>query len=423
MPRVDGGELAGVRERVPASQRPGLPAQLTSCVGRERELSEARRLLASNRLLTLTGPGGSGKTRLCLELASEVETEFPDGAYFVRLAPIRDPGLVLSSIAQALGLQDSRERTLVELLTDYLRERAILLVLDNFEQLLAAAAAVGELLQETRSPKFVVTSRASLRISGEQEFPVPPLAVPDPWARPTAEALAGCESVRLFIQRARAALPSFALDDRNAPAVAQIARRLDGLPLAIELAAARVKLLPPEAMAPRLEHSLGLLVTGARDLPERQQTLRSTIAWSYGLLGAGAQRLLAACSVFRGGASLETIESVCEPALGAGVPVLDNLEELVDHNLLRRVDAASGPRFSRLETIREYATERLEEMREAVRIRERHAAVFLALAEEASRQLTGPGEKEWLGRLDVEHDNIRAAIDWLSRTSPGDALR
>jgi len=405
------------------TERRLLPVQLTSFIGRERELTDAKRLLASARLLTLTGPGGSGKTRLCIEMASETAPAFPDGVYFVPLAPIRDPALVLSSIAQNLGLQDSRDRPLIEYLISYLQFRNVLLVLDNFEQLLPAATLITQMLKETDALKLLVTSRACLRIQGEQEFPVPPLSLPDETHMGSAAVVRNCESVRLFVERATSSLPDFAVTDTNAGAIAQIVRRLDGLPLAIELAAARVKLLPPEAMLPRLEHSLGLLVTGARDTPERQRTLRSTIAWSYGLLSHGAQRLLATCSVFRGGASLESIESICsETGIDIDVPVLAGLEELIDHSLLRQRETTQTLRYVMLETIREYAEERLAEMPEAGRIRDSHAAAFLRFAEQASRELTGPGEREWLGRVEIEHNNIRAAMDWFRQTSPAVAL-
>ena len=258
-------------------------------------------------------------------------------------------------------------------------------------------------------------------MSGEQECPVPPLAVPQQDALTTAQSVAGCESVRLFAERAAAAVPGFSVDEQNAAAVAQIVRRLDGLPLAIELAAARVRLLPPEAILGRLEHSLSLLVGGSRDLPDRQQTLRATIEWSYDLLGDEARRLLAACSVFRGGVPLGIIEPVCTEA-GTGVAVLDGLQELVDQSLLRPVRARGAPRYLMLETIREFAAERLAGTPEAARLRGAHAAAFLALAGEAGRPLTGRGQKDWLERLDVEHNNIRAAIDWYRLEDPPAAL-
>ncbi|HYB49440.1 MAG TPA: tetratricopeptide repeat protein [Streptosporangiaceae bacterium] len=399
-----------------------LPRQLTSFVGRERELRELRELLDRGRLLTLTGPGGSGKTRLGLELAAGVRDGFPDGVYFVALAPVGRPDLVLSSIAQGIGLRDVGDRPLPERLCSHLETARVLILLDNFEHLIAAAPAVAQILQATAALRFVVTSRAPLHVRGEQEYEVPPLQVPDPrWATPAA--VAGCESVRLFTERARAVRPGFVLDESNAGVIAEIARRLDGLPLAVELAAARVKLLPPASLLARLEHSLPVLVGGARDLPERQQTLRATIAWSYGLLGSGARRLLAACSVFRGGISLEDAESVCAAAIDLGLEVLDGLEELVDQSLLRRVEATGGPRFGMLFMVREYAAERLAEMPERARVEQGHAATFLALAEVAARRLRGPDELAWLDRLEAEHQNIRAALDWSSRHQRCEALR
>jgi predicted ATPase/DNA-binding CsgD family transcriptional regulator len=398
-----------------------LPRQLTSFIGRERELQDLRGLLERSRLLTLTGPGGSGKTRLGLQLAAEVSGGFPDGVYFVALAPVGNPDLVLSSIAQGVGLRDVGDRPLLDRLQSHLGPARALLLLDNFEHLIAAAPVVVQILQATVALRIVVTSRAPLHVSGEQEFGVPPLQVPD--LHCATAAVAVCESVRLFTERAHAAWPGFVLDEENAALIAEITRRLDGLPLAVELAAARVKLLPLGSLLARLEHALPVLVGGARDLPQRQQTLRGTIAWSFGLLGAGAGRLLAACSVFRGGISLESIESVCSAAIDLGMEVLDGLEELVDQSLLRRVEGPGDPRFGMLVVVREYAAERLGEMPERARVEESHAATFLALAETAARELRGPGEREWLDRLEVEHQNIRAAIDWYSRHEPSDALR
>ena len=312
----------------------------------------------------------------------------------------------------------------MEHLVSQLCGRQILLVLDNFEHLLAGAPVVTQLLQETSGLRILVSSRASLRVSGEQECPVPPLPVPGPEVRQTPESLAACESVRLFTERAVAAVPGFTVTDDNASAVAQIARRLDGLPLAIELAAARVKLLPPEAILPRLEHSLGLLTEGSRDLPDRQQTLRATIAWSYDLLTEGARRLLAACSVFAGGASLEAIETVC-PTVDIGIPVFDGVSELVNQSLLRQA-RSPGPaptRYTMLETVREYAAERLDQMPEVNRVRGAHAAAFLALVDAGGRPLTGLAKKEWLDRIDAEHNNIRAALSWYCDDDRPTALR
>jgi non-specific serine/threonine protein kinase len=289
---------------------------------------------------------------------------------------------------------------------------------------MAAAPQVALILQATAAVRFVVTSRAPLHLTGEQEFDVPPLQLPGPHCA-TAAAVAGCEAVRLFTERACAARPSFVLDEQNAALIAEITRRLDGLPLALELAAARVKLLPPVALLARLEHSLPLLVGGARDLPERQQTLRATIAWSYGLLGRGAGRLLAVCSVFRGGIGLDAVQSVCAAA-GPGIDVLDGLEELVGQSLLRRVEEPAfpaDPRFGMLFMVREYAGEQLAGMPERAKIEQAHGATFLALAETAGRRLQGADEQQWLDRLEVEHQNIRAAIDWYARCEPDEALR
>jgi len=403
-----------------AAARISLPRPLTSFIGRERELEQAKQLLAGSYLVTLTGPGGSGKTRLCIAVAAAVAGDYPDGVYFVPLAPVRDPGLVPSTIAQHIGLQDARDRPLMEHLVSQLRERQILIVLDNFEHLLAGAPVVTRLLQETGTVRILVSSRSSLRVSGEQECPVPPLTLPAEQAHPTAASLGTCESVRLFAERAAAAVPGFTLDDENAAAIADIARRLDGLPLAIELAAARVKLLAPQAISPRLDHSLGLLTGGGRDLPDRQQTLRATIAWSYDLLTEGARRLLATCSVFAGGASLEVIETVCGAAVDIGLPVLDGLQELVDQSLLRPVPPG---RFVMLETIREFAAERLDAMPEAEQVREAHAAAFLALVEADGRPHAGLARKDWLERVEAEHNNIRAALSWYPEHDPAAALR
>ena len=403
-----------------AVARISLPRPLTSFIGRERELEQAKQLLAGSYLVTLTGPGGSGKTRLCIAVAAAVAGDYPDGVYFVPLAPVRDPGLVPSTIAQHIGLQDARDRPLMEHLVSQLRERQILIVLDNFEHLLAGAPVVTRLLQETGTVRILVSSRSSLRVSGEQECPVPPLTLPAEQAHPTAASLGTCESVRLFAERAAAAVPGFTLDDENAAAIADIARRLDGLPLAIELAAARVKLLAPQAISPRLDHSLGLLTGGGRDLPDRQQTLRATIAWSYDLLTEGARRLLATCSVFAGGASLEVIETVCGAAVDIGRPVLDGLQELVDQSLLRPVPPG---RFVMLETIREFAAERLDAMPEAEQVREAHAAAFLALVEADGRPHAGLARKDWLERVEAEHNNIRAALSWYPEHDPAAALR
>jgi predicted ATPase/class 3 adenylate cyclase len=404
------------------NRRPhNLPVQLTSFVGRTREVAEARRLFDATHLLTLTGPGGTGKTRLSLELAAGLLEQFEDGVYFVALAPISDPSLVASTIAQTLGLQESGRQDSLQALREYLGAKRMLLILDNFEQVAAAAPVVGELLKAAPEVKILVTSRIVLRVYGEQEFAVPPLGLPDRRDLPSLESLSQYEAVTLFIQRALTAKPDFAVTNDNAPAVAEIVARLDGLPLAIELAAARIKLLTPQAMLSRLEHRLSLLTSGARDLPARQQTLRGAITWSYDLLDDAGRRLLARLSVFVGGASLDAVERVCGPASELGRDVLDGVANLVDHSLLRQEEIHGEPRFTMLETIREFAGERLEASGEAQEIRRRHAETLLAFAREAEPQLTGRDRMLWLDRLEDEHDNFRAALAWTIESKDTEA--
>ncbi|MGH9053141.1 MAG: tetratricopeptide repeat protein [Acidimicrobiia bacterium] len=390
-----------------------LPVQRTSFVAREREVTEAAKLLEGTRLLTLTGPGGTGKTRLSLQVAAEGVERFPDGVYFVPLASLTDPDLVPSAILTQLELHQASGPPL-DALSAYLADKRMLLVLDNFEQILPAAVQVAGLLDRAQDLKVLVTSRAPLRIYGEQEFPVPPLGVPDPRRLLPLETLAEHGAVALFVERARAAQPAFSLTEENAPAVAEISARLDGLPLAIELAAARVKLLPPQTMVSRMEQRLGLLAGGSRDLPTRQQTLRDAIAWSYDLLDEPGKRLLHRMAVFVGGAALDQAELVCGPPEELGADVLDGLGLLVDQSLLRQ-EAEGEPRFLILETIREFALERLEEAGEASAIQERHAGAFLALAEEAEPHLTHREQATWLDRLELDHDNLRAALAWAAR--------
>ena len=386
-------------------------------------MSRARDLLIGTRLLTLTGPGGCGKTRLAIELASSVSEAFVDGVHFVSLAAVRDPALVPVSIAQALGLQDARRGSLLAHLGGYLDDRHVLLVLDNVEQVLTASGFVGDLLATTTHLRILVTSRAPLHLSWEQEFPVPPLNVPQPGSALSAAVVAGCESVELFAVRAAASVPGFTVDDENAAAIADIVRRLDGLPLAVELAAARVKVLPPAAILARLEHSLGLLVSERRDAPDRQQTLRATIAWSHDLLSEDARRLLAVCSVFRGGVDLAGLEVVCAAAMELHMPVLSLLAELVDHSLLRRaIPGSVTPRFAMLETVREFAAERMLELPERNRVRAGHAGLFWELVKELPRPPACP-DRAGLDLLELEHDNLRAALEWYAESDPAMALR
>jgi predicted ATPase/DNA-binding CsgD family transcriptional regulator len=407
-----------------ARDAPGrLPRPRTSFVGRESELAQARHLLGHNRLLTLTGPGGCGKTRLSIALAARVMGAFPEGVRFVPLAAISDASLVPVSIAQGMGLQDSRGGSLLEHLSGYVGDRKLLLVLDNFEHVLAAGEFVQELLAGSSQLRILVTSRSPLHLSGEQEFPVPTLGVPEPGGAPSVTAVAACESAQLFAARAAALVPGFAIGEQNAGAIAGIVERLDGLPLAIELAAARVKLLPTAAILARLEDSLGLLISSRRDAPDRQRTLRATIAWSYDLLSEAARRLLAAASVFRGGIGLENIEAVCAEALYLGVPVLDALQQLADHSLLRlAVRSAPVPRYAMLETVREFAAEQLGTMPEAAAIRAAHAAQFGRLAKDLARPPCWPA-RDGLDLLALEHDNFRAALHWYRRKDPSAALR
>ncbi|MGZ6299143.1 MAG: ATP-binding protein [Candidatus Limnocylindria bacterium] len=386
-----------------------LPTQLTSFLGRRREIADASQLLIEGRLLTLTGPGGTGKTRLSLQVAADATDRFPDGIYFVPLGTISQADLVLATIAQALGLVDPGTGVL-DRLADHIGGKSILLVLDNFEQVNDAAPQIAELL--ARAPKLSVlaTSRSPLRVYGEREYPVPPLGVPDPKHLPELEQLSTYESVALFVERAMAVRPDFAVTSTNAPAVAEICVRLDGLPLAIELAAARVRVLSPQAIMERLGDRLRLLSGGSRDLPERQQTLRSAIAWSHDLLEGADQRVFARFSVFAGGATLDAVERVVfDP--GEASDALDALASLADKSLVRQDSEPDGePRFRMLSTIREYATEKLGERGEADELAGRFADWVVDLVETSSATVFGPDQKAILDRYEREHDNIRAAL-------------
>jgi predicted ATPase/class 3 adenylate cyclase len=387
-----------------------LPVQLTSFVGREAEIRAVGELLDRARLVTLTGPGGTGKTRLALQVAAERLTRYADGVFFVELAPIGDPELVASAIASALSVREAGDRPLLDTLHDWLRDRELLMVLDNFEHIVDAATLVSDLLSSAHRLRVLVTSRAVLHVHGEQEHPVPPLQIPDAASLPTVEALSQYEGVALFIERAMAVRPDFTITTEAAPAIAEIVARLDGLPLAIELAAAKSKLLGPEAVLGRLGSRLAFLAGGARDLPARQQTLRHAIEWSYALVPTADQVMLRRAGVFMGGWTLEAFEAIAQPG-ELGLDGFASMASLVDQSLVRRQEAPHGePRFMMLETIREFALERLKEAGELEALRRRHLEHFLAAAEAEEPKLTVSPEAG--DRVEHDHDNYRTALGW-----------
>jgi non-specific serine/threonine protein kinase len=398
---------------------------VTPLVGREQERADIAELLGSRsaRLLTLTGTGGTGKTRLALQAAEDVSREFRDGVFFVALAPIGDPGLVPAAIAQAVGVPDAGGK-LPDTLFDFLHDKQVLLVLDNFEHLLGAAALIPHLLTESPGSVVLVTSREVLHLSGEQILAIPPLRVPPRALAPGADQLIDYEALRLFVERAHAARPDFEFTADNAPVVAEICQQLDGLPLAIELAAARVRHVPPEALLPRLANRLSVAVGGAQDLPRRQQTLRGAIGWSHDLLAPTERTLFRRMAVFAGGCTLEAAEAVCLTADSVDASVveaepsiafLDCLASLIDKNLLRLEPAvvSGDPRYMMLETIREFGLEQLAAAAEEDAVRSRHAAYFDELVKRAEPHLYAAEQLTWLARMDDEVDNLRLALQWI----------
>jgi predicted ATPase len=426
-------ELAAIRDHFAEKQvqgvetrPPNIPVQRTPFVGREKEVAAAKELLLRQdvRLLTITGPGGIGKTRLAVEVAGGLVEHFPGGTNFVPLSTLSDPALIASAIVQALGIREAGSQSPLDILKKNLQDAGrapMLLLLDNFEHLIQAAPTVSELLAMAPHLKILVTSRAALHVYGEREFPAPPLALPDSRSLPPPlEILSKYSAVALFVQRATAARPDFELDRENASAVTAICARLDGLPLAIELAAARVKVLSLSSILTRLASRLQLLTGGARDLPERQQTLRGAIDWSYDLLSPAEQRLFRRLSVFVNGCNLEGVEAVCDTKGDLDLDLLDGMASMVDKSLLQQLAEADGEvRFIMLETIREYALEKLEAAGEQASTKRAHAAYCLVLAEEDAAEQSGVEEMELLERFALEHDNFRAALEWLTET--GDA--
>jgi predicted ATPase/serine/threonine protein kinase len=422
-------ELAAIRDRFSenpikqAETRPtNFPLQRTGFVGREKEVAAAKELLLRQevRLVTVTGPGGIGKTRLATEVASGLVEHFPGGTHFVPLSALSDPDLVASVIVQALGIREAGGQSPLEILKRNLQDslRApVLLLLDNFEHLVEAVPTVAEILAAGPNLKVLVTSRSALHLYGEHEFPLPPLTLPDSRSMPSLEVLSQCPAVALFAQRAAAARPDFELNRENASAVAEICARLDGLPLAIELAAARVKVLSPSSMLTRLASRLHLLTGGSRDLPQRQQTLRAAIDWGYDLLSAAEQKLFRRLSVFVGGCNLESVEAVCDTKGDLDLDLLDGMASMVDKSLVQQIEQGKGEsRFVMLETLREYALEKLEVSGEAVLTKRAHAAYYLVLAEENATESSEAEGAGWLERLGLENDNFRASLEWLTET-------
>ncbi len=414
----DGETLALEAEHLPPTN---LTLSPLSLVGREKQAAEIKNLLRQKdvRLLTMTGIGGTGKTTLSRAVAAEMLGEFPDGVFFIEFAAITDPQLAASTIAQPLGVKESGGKLMIEILKEYLAAKQMLIVIDNFEQVVSAAPQIAELLSATNQLKILITSRTLLHLSAEHEYEVPPLSLPENIERLAFEELSGYEAVKLFVERAQNAKPNFSLTPENAKNVAEICLRLDGLPLAIELAAARVKILSPQAILSKLENSLQLLTGGAQDLPARQQTMRGAVAWSYDLLTEDEKQLFEILSVFNGGFMFEAAEFVCEnyqseiPTPKSQINALDGITSLVDKSLIISKEQPDGEmRFRMLEVVREYARDALQERGVSDIARNSHTAYFLALGEEAEKYLKGEDSVRWLNRLEDELDNLRAALRW-----------
>lgn len=415
----------GYRFSAPVKWSEGtITSRLEEFIGREEEIAEITWLLVSEgvRLLTLTGVGGVGKTTLAQAMQARLLPHFPDGVFFVELAAVRQPELIASAIAASLGVKISGDRPGLETLKEHLNGRHLLLILDNFEQLIPGAAQISELLNASSGLKIVVTSRAHLRLSVDHEFVVPPLAVPSIETSESLEELSDYPAVRLFVARARTAKPGFALTVENARTVAEICRRLDGLPLAIELAAARTRLMPPVTILGRLEHQLTLLTGGPRDMPLRQQTMRATLQWSYDLLEETERQLFACLAVFVGGFTLEAAEPVCGPIYVTSVEhssVLDGITSLIEHNLLTaKEQREEDSRFQMLEVVREFALEALNESGKKDAVDRLHAEYYCALGETAEPQLQAAQSADWLNKLESDHDNLRAALLWAAEKDP-----
>ncbi len=400
-----------------------LPIQLTSFIGREKELNEIRNLIESHRIVTLIGSGGAGKTRLSLQIASDYLNRFSDGVWLLELAPITDPALVPQTLLSIFNLREDSHRSIVEIIIEYMRSKNILLLLDNCEHLIEACAQLGErLLQACPKLKILASSREALGIAGEMSYQVPSLQVPNPAELPSLDQLENMDSVRLFMDRAIASKPDLVLTNGNAAFIAQICFRLDGIPLAIELAAARVKVLTPEQIAARLDDRFRLLTGGSRTALPRQQTLRAMIDWSYSLLLEDEKTLFRRLAIFAGGWTLEAAESVCGMEV-SGLDFLDLLTRLVDKSLVLSTESASGIRYHRLETIRQYSREKFFESDEVDMLRDRHLDYFVRFAEQADENLKGSEQLTWQKLMSAEQDNLRAALEWGFSKHPYNALR